>query len=155
MIQVFLFGDVSLAGSGSPLLSWLRVGSQVPYIPYFRASVVLSLPVIPISFSQVSVIRLTCLGVLRTLRLCLEINFHNLFQECRAVREGFVARLIILEATLVRDIQAMEEWWWMGGTNPTFWKGYSNYPSLAALKYLIQEGWRHRLVDGEPFPLAR
>jgi hypothetical protein len=56
---------------------------------------------------------------------------------------------------LVRDIQAMEEWWWMGGPDPTFWKGYTHYPSLAALRYLIQEGWRHRLVDGEPFPIAR
>jgi hypothetical protein len=83
------------------------------------------------------------------------INFPTLSQECRAVREGFVARLIILEAALVRDIQAIEEWWWMGGPDPTFWKGYSNYPSLAALRYLIQEGWRHRLVDGEPFPIAR
>jgi hypothetical protein len=76
-------------------------------------------------------------------------------QECRAVREGFVACLIILEVTLVQDIQAMEEWWWRGGPDPIFWRGYSSYPSLAALRFLIQEGWRHRLVDGEPFPLAR
>jgi hypothetical protein len=83
------------------------------------------------------------------------VNCHILPQECRVVREGFVARLIILEVTLVRDIQAMEEWWWRGGPDPIFWRGYSSYPSLAALRFLIQEGWRHRLVDGEPFPLAR
>jgi len=66
-----------------------------------------------------------------------------------------VARLIILEAALVRDIQAMEEWWWMGGPDPTFWKGYMNYPSLAVLCYLIQEAWRYRTIDGEPFPIHR
>jgi hypothetical protein len=78
-----------------------------------------------------------------------------MFQECRAIREGFVARLIILEAALVRDIQSMEAWWWRGGPDPIFWRGCSTYPSLAALRYLIQEGWRHWLVDGEPFPIAR
>jgi hypothetical protein len=122
---------------------------------YFRASVALSQSVVPICSSQVNVIRLGWLGVLGIFSLWSAINCLTLSQECRAVREGFVARLIILEATLVRDIQVMEEWWWMGGPDPTFRKGYSNYPSLAALKYLIQEGWRHRLVDGEPFPLAR
>lgn len=71
-------------------------------------------------------------------------------------REGFVTRLVILEAALVRDIQLMEQWWWMGGPDPTFQKGYMNYPSLAALRYLIQEVWRHRNgVDGEPFPIDR
>ena len=61
--------------------------------------------------------------MLRVLLLCSEINLPNLSQECRAVREGFVARLIILEATLVRDIQAMEEWWWMGGARPHLLEG--------------------------------
>ena len=71
-------------------------------------------------------------------------------------REGFVARLVILEAALVRDIQLMEQWWWMGGPDPTFQKGYMKYPSLAALRYLIQEVWRHRKgVDREPFPIDR
>jgi hypothetical protein len=71
-------------------------------------------------------------------------------------REGFVTRLVILEAALVRDIQLMEQWWWMGGPDPTFQKGYMKYPSLAALRYLIQEVWRHRKgVDREPFPIDR
>ena len=71
-------------------------------------------------------------------------------------REGFVARLVILEAALVRDIQLMEHKWWKGGPDPTFQKGYMKYPSLAALRYLIQEVWRHRNgVDGEPFPIDR
>jgi 4-alpha-glucanotransferase len=56
----------------------------------------------------------------------------------------------------VRDIQLMEQWWWMGGPDPTFQKGYMKYPSLAALRYLIQEVWRHRKgVDREPFPIDR
>ena len=71
-------------------------------------------------------------------------------------REGFVTRLVILEAALARDIQLMEQWWWMGGPDPTFQKGYMKYPSLAALRYLIQEVWRHRKgVDREPFPIDR
>jgi len=71
-------------------------------------------------------------------------------------REGFVTRLVILEAALVSDIQLMEQWWWMGGPDPTFQKGYMKYPSLAALRYLIQEVWRHRKgVDREPFPIDR
>jgi hypothetical protein len=58
IFQIFLIGDVSSVGLGFSLLSWLLVGNQVPYVPYFRASVALSLSVVPICFPQVNVIRL-------------------------------------------------------------------------------------------------
>ncbi len=80
----------------------------------------------------------------------------GIFQECRASREGHVTWLVILEAALVRDIQLMEQWWWMGGPDPTFRKGYQHFPSMAAFRYLIQEVWRHRnRIEGEPFPIER
>jgi hypothetical protein len=86
-----------------------------------------------------------------------ELNLMIAFsQECRASREGHVTRLVILEAALIRDIQLMEQWWWMGGPDPTFRKGYQHYPSMAAFRYLIQEVWRHRnRIEGEPFPIER
>ncbi len=60
-----------------------------------------------------------------------------------------------MESALTRDIQLMEYWWWRGGPDPTFWMGYMNYPSLAALRYLIQEAMRHKTIDGGPFPIHR
>ncbi len=66
-----------------------------------------------------------------------------------------MARLVILESALTQDIQQMEYWWWRGGPDPTFWMGYMNHPSLAALRYLIQEAMRHKTIDGGPFPIHR